>query len=85
MTALCIRRVGGDRMIKKVAVLLVLLIVSATVVLSSAYSFGNARVRKELPFSGMTLSYQGYVNWVSPRLFYRMVTFYGDPSEPGYM
>jgi len=44
--------------------------------------------RRQIPFVGMTLSYQSYWTWASPDsspLVSRMVTFYEDPSEPDYI
>lgn len=41
--------------------------------------------KKQMPFVGMTLSYQVYYMGYGPRLFTRMVTFYGDPTEPDYI
>jgi len=44
--------------------------------------------RRQIPFDGMTLSYQSYWTWAPPGsspLVSRMITFYGDPSEPDYI
>lgn len=67
---------------KKASILLVLLAASSFLILPSVQSLAKAPKRKKIPFAGMTLSYQVYQTGNPPQLFDRMVTFYGDPSDP---
>jgi hypothetical protein len=58
---------------------------SITIAPSAIPTEDDGKPRKQIPFVGMTLSYQVYTTGASPHLFNRMVTFYADLSEPEYM
>jgi len=82
------KREGGDKMIKKRYIAGMLLIIlglvttiSVTVAPSLTAKEGYGKLRKQIPFVGMVLSYQIYCHTCSPPMFSRIVTFYGDPSE----
>jgi hypothetical protein len=74
-------------MIKKIAILLILLSATSILILPSIHSLSNTSAKKRIPFIGMMMSYQVYMNTAYPSspLVSRMVTFYGDPSEPDYI
>ena len=72
-------------MIKKAATLLISLTAASILILPSIYSVGNPSLGKKIPFVGMTLSYEVYFMGYGPRMHARMVTFYGDPTEPDYI
>jgi len=82
---------GGDILLRKryiIAMFLVALslttVISTTIVPSLMATGGHKK--SKIPFVGMTLSYQVYYPGATlPRLLSRMVTFYGDPSEPDYI
>ncbi len=73
-------------MLRKVAVSLVLLTAASILILPFIQTLSGTPTRKRMPFVGMTLSYQVYHTGTTlPRLLSRMVTFYGDPSEPDFI